>query len=319
MEDETVLVAGEALIDVFPDDGADLATAERLRHRPGGAPANVAVALATLGIPARLWARVGEDPFGDRLVDEFAATGLSTRFLERDPDAPTTLALVNPAYETFQFYRAGCADVNLGSDGIPESLLEGVQLAIFGGVGLTERPLRNRLTQVMSRCATREIPVMFDPNYRDVLWDEDEFRRVIGKQLPAIDVLTATADELSMLTGTTDERAAAEQIHDRGCPTVIVTAGAKGARLYASARSPFGGTRTSHPGYRVEAVDPVGAGDAFTAGLAAELAKGNIDPDAALAVANAAGALATTDQGAMTAVPTMDRVLALIENSPNKA
>lgn len=314
MGEQPVLVAGEALMDVFPDGNEDLAAAERLRHRPGGAPANVAVALAALGTPTRLWARVGDDPFGDRIVDTLTSHGLATRFLEQDPAAPTTLALVDPSRDTFQFYRTGCADVRLGVDGEPPGLLDGIELAVFGGVALAERSLRERITRVMTRCADRGNTVIFDPNYREVLWSEDRFRRVVGERLSAIDVLTATAAELITIANAVDERTAAERIHERGCSTILVTAGAEGARLYADEESPFGPVRTSHPGYRVEAIDPVGAGDAFTAGIAAELAAGQTDPEAALAIANAAGALATTGQGAMATAPTMAQVETLIED-----
>lgn len=83
MDDPRVLVAGEALIDLFPTTAGPIAEAETLRRRAGGAPANVAVGLARLGTPPLLWTRLGEDPFGDYLATVVTDAGIHDALLER--------------------------------------------------------------------------------------------------------------------------------------------------------------------------------------------------------------------------------------------
>lgn len=306
MGGDTVLVAGELLWDFFPagrKNGEDT-TYER---RAGGAPANVAVALARLGLEPFLWTRVGDDQFGRDLERTIVEHGVHSTVIERDPEQPTTLAFVDPAAEDFLFYRG--ADATLSPATLPIEQLADVQWVVTGGVGLTAEPARSAITGLLEAAAGRSCSVLFDPNYRPELWAADDFAEIVGDRLELIDVLTATREEVALLADgadTLDE--AAETIHTRGPHTVCVTEGAKGARLVSSGAAPWGSVSVTRPGYRVDTVDPVGAGDAFTAGLLWALLEGTSGPGELVERANAVAALATTGVGAMTALPSRDAV-----------
>jgi len=117
-----VLVAGETLIDFIPEGPGALDEIEGFARRAGGAPANVAVALSRLDEVPLFWTRVGADPFGDFLADTLAEYGVPDRFVERDPDAETTLAFVThdeDADRSFSFYRDGTADTRMRSGTVP--------------------------------------------------------------------------------------------------------------------------------------------------------------------------------------------------------
>ncbi len=129
--------------------------------------------------------------------------------------------------------------------------------------------------------------------------------------LPLVDYLTPNEIEAGLLTDRevrtpADAEAAGRALLARGVATVVVTLGAAGA----VAVDATGVIRA--PGFPVEAIDTVGAGDAFSGTLAAALAAGAPIADALL-VANAAGALTCTRRGAVDAMPTREEVLALME------
>ncbi|MFD1513357.1 carbohydrate kinase family protein [Halomarina rubra] len=312
--DPDVLVAGETLIDFLPATAGPLATVERFRRRPGGAPANVAVGLATLGRAPWFWTRVGEDPFGDVLVETLADHAVPDRFVERDPEAKTTLAFVEHAADAdraFTFYREGTADTRLEPGTVPDDVLASVGWVYVGGVALASEPARSATFDLAERARERGATVVFDPNARPELWTDD-FETVAARAFERADVVKATSEDLAAAgfdDGGEEHDGAglAAAVHDAGPHTVLLTRGAAGAVASATADAPWGAATVAHPGYRVETVDTTGAGDAFTAGALAALADGeSLEP--VLAFANAVAAVTTTAEGAMTALPDRERV-----------
>src|SRR5438309_9148492 len=105
----SVLCLGEALIDFVADvSGVSLVECPGFRKAPGGAPANVAVGLARLGVEAAFVGKVGDDPFGHFLRDTFADAGVDTRTMLLSSEALTGLAFVSlmaNGERDFMFYR----------------------------------------------------------------------------------------------------------------------------------------------------------------------------------------------------------------------
>jgi len=332
--DASVLVAGETLVDFVPGSTGPLADVESFDRRPGGAPANVAVALARLHDPPLFWTRVGADPFGDFLAERLDSEGIPARFVERDPGAHTTLAFVSrgESEPRFTFYREGTADTRLEPGTVPDATLDAVEWVHVGGVSLAAEPARSATLDLVDRAADRGCTVSFDPNVRQELWANDaELATVCGWMLDAADVLVATPGELRALDvvggGASGSDAAGDGLDshgqvrrraealahpatDSGPHTVVLTLGEAGAVAVATDSAPWPGTAT-HAGFDVDAVDPTGAGDAFAAGLLDALRRDCALSDA-LAFASGVGALATTDRGAMAALPARDAVTALV-------
>lgn len=342
MEQET-LVAGETLIDFVPSRPGPLEDVASFDRRPGGAPANVAVGLARLGEPPLFWTRVGADPFGRFLERTLADAGLPDRFVERDPDAKTTLAFVTHDAEgdrEFTFYRDAAADARLEPGRIGDHVLEDLEWIHVGGVTLAASPAREATLDLLERASAAGCSTSFDPNYRPELWpDAETFARTVTDALAHVDVCAATVDELERLgfepagSGTVDSSASrlGQAVledgtggPDRGWAdgphTVFVTRGAEGAVVVTSSRAPWPSstspdpTTATHPGFDVDAVDATGAGDAFVAGAIAALREGRSLEDA-LAFANAVAATATTDAEGMAAVPTRTAVEELLEDT----
>ncbi|ARS88335.1 carbohydrate kinase family protein [Natrarchaeobaculum aegyptiacum] len=334
---EDILVAGETLIDFLPGRPGPLADVSGFDRRPGGAPANVAVALAKLERPPLFWTRVGTDPFGRYLEGVLESHDLPDRFLERDPDAKTTLAFVThdaAGDRAFTFYRDDTADTRMEPGRVPDETLADLEWVHAGGVALSSGRSREATLDLLARAAAADCTVSFDPNARAELWpDEETFRTVCREALAHVDVWKATVEELEALgfgdgevrpeeiardaLAFSDGKGDGSECGGEGPHTVLVTRGGDGAVAVASERAPWNATGESpaivdHRGYPAEVVDTTGAGDAFLAGSIAALFEGR-PLESSLAFANAVAATATTAAGAMAALPTREAVDSMLE------
>lgn len=305
MSDPAILVFGETLIDFLPERPGSLEVVGTFTRRPGGAPANVAVGLSTLEETPLFWTRVGSDPFGKFLEETLTNHGLSERFIERDPEAKTTLAFVTHdehADREFSFYRDGTADTRMKPGTIDDDLLARISWVHLGGVTLASDPSRTATLDLARRAREQNCIVSFDPNARPELWKNGAYEPLITEILPLIDVFKATPEDLAAAgIEREDSTALARAVCDHGPHTTLLTFGGAGSLAVATESAPWTG-ETSHPGYQVDSIDTTGAGDAFTAGAIAALSGGE-SIEEALSFANAVAATTTTAEGAMTALP----------------
>ncbi|UTF53385.1 carbohydrate kinase family protein [Natronosalvus rutilus] len=308
----SVLVAGETLVDFLPDRPGPLSAVGQFERRPGGAPANVAVALARLEHDPALWTRVGNDPFGRYLVDVLADHGLPDDYVEVDHDAQTTLAFVThdeSGDRTFSFYRDGTADTRLEPGTVGDDTLDSLEWVHTGGVTLSSGRSREATLGLLERAQVLGCTTSFDPNHRPELWaDRETFERIGRRALAHTDVCKATVEELELLgcAGETPEAVARDAL-DCGPHTVFLTRGSEGAMVVTDTTASMPEAVFEHPGFEADVVDTTGAGDAFVAGLVASLREGR-GLEETLAFASAVAAQTTTEPGAMTALPTRDDV-----------
>jgi fructokinase len=311
-----VLVAGECLVDLIPDRPGPLAEVEQFDRRAGGAPANVAVRLAELGPAPLLWTRLGAGPFGVYLAETLDEHGIPDEFVARDEEARTTLAFVAhdaDADRAFTFYRDGTADTRFTPGVVPDETVAGVRWVGFGGVCLSTEPARSAMLDLAARAEDRDCEVVFDPNARPELWDGG-FPEAFAEACSRSTVVKATPADLAEagIHGSPDELL--DAVLELGPATAVLTLGDAGAVATATGAAPWGPAQAEHGGYAVDAVDATGAGDAFLAGFVRALADGRA-LDGALAFANAAAAVATTSEGAMSAPIDRERVEALVDES----
>lgn len=313
MEPE-VLVAGECLVDFIPDRRAGLADVDRFQRRAGGAPANVAVRLAGLGRPPLLWTRLGSGPFGQYLARTLEEHGIPAEFVVRDETAKSTLAFVSEeetGESTFTFYRDGTADTRFQPGTVPDGTLEQLSWLSFGGVCLSVEPSRTAMLDLAKRAREHGCRTVFDPNARPELWDGG-FPDAFTDACSHATVLKATPGDLREAGIDGSPAAQLDAVLDRGPAVAVLTLGEAGAIAKTTPASPWGAGRAEHGGFSVDAVDPTGAGDAFTAGLIRAMADGRSLADS-LAFANAVAAVVTTSDGAMSAPVDPDRVERLLD------
>lgn len=315
MPDPDILVAGEALVDFLPDRSGPLREIEGFSRRAGGAPANVAIALARLDERPWFLSNLSIDAFGEFLADTLAAEGITDRFLTRDQEHRTTLAFVAhdaDADRSFSFYRTATADQHIDPGVVDDDALATVSWVVLGGVALASEPARTRLLDFAERAREHGCTIVLDPNRRPELWaDTATYERVLGDALALTDVCKISEEDLA---STRFADGPPDALLDAGPHTVVSTCGADGARVVADEDAPWGPAEYEHGGYAVKPTDTTGAGDAFLAGVLYGLANGE-RLDETLAFADAVAALTTTEQGAIAALPDREAVAAFRADS----
>src|SRR5262249_33912618 len=146
----------------------------------GGAPANVAVGLARLGVAAAFAGKVGDDPFGHFLRNTFAGAGVDTRRMLLSNEARTGLAFVSlmaNGERDFMFYRNPSADMLLRWDELPESLFAAARIFHHGSITLIAEPSRTATVVAAAHAREAGCLVSYDVNLRLPLWESEAAAR----------------------------------------------------------------------------------------------------------------------------------------------
>ena len=233
-----IVTLGEVVADVYKED-APSPVERPFTARPGGAPANVAVAAARLGVEAGFVGRLGDDLFGDFILEALDASGVDTSaILREEPPTRTTLAFVEifeDGDREFTFYRSvPAADELLSPEDIKPESLEGASFANFGSIPLIKDPVRSATRRFAELANELDVAVAFDVNLRANLWDSlDVFRQAVEPLIDLSTVLKLSEDELDPVVGVDDPGEAADRLLDRGVSMVLVSMGGEGA-FYAT-------------------------------------------------------------------------------------
>lgn len=314
-----IVAFGELLIDFVPTvNGVSLAEAPAFKKAPGGAPANVAVGCARLGVPAAFMGKVGDDPFGHMLADVLRQNEVNTAALLFDPSARTALAFVTlreDGEREFMFYRHPSADMLLTPAELDRNLIQQAAIFHYGSISLISEPSRAAHLAALETAREANVFLSYDPNLRLPLWPSAEAARTgIMSIWAQANLIKISEDELVFLTGEDSHTAVQTLWHDE-LHLLLVTEGKNGCRYYTTE---FHGRVDS---FDVQAIDATGAGDAFTAAFLAQLVD-NLDLlrdetalREALRYANAAGAITTTERGAIPAMPDDTAVRQLLDSS----
>jgi len=324
-----IVCLGELLIDMFPAElGRTLAEVSAFYPKPGGAPANVAVAAARLGASSAFIGKVGDEAFGRHLAELLASEGVETRGMRFDRQARTGLAFIAQPDENtseFVFYRNPGADMLLRVDELDRELLQSARAFHFGSISLIQEPSRSATLEALEIARQAGATISFDVNYRPTLWGSaQEARERILMTVPQVDLLKVNEIEVSLLTGrevsssASDLGVASRSLLDAGPSLCVVTLGPEGSYFRAAA----GGEHI--PPFRVQTVDATGCGDAFVAGLLCQLVRvtgcsaggfpelGVARLREILRYANAVGALTSLKRGVIPALPTAAEVDAFL-------
>jgi len=317
----TVLCLGEALIDFIAETPGSLATASTFLKCAGGAPANVAVGIARLGVSCGFIGKLAADSFGDFLLETLKTNGVDVQRVVRTCDAPTALAFVSRTLRgerSFLFYRNACADSQLTEKDLPLDWLEHARFLHIGGVSLSSGPSRQATLRAIEHAKANHAVVTFDPNLRMDLWKDglEECRQVVRSALRFAEVFLPSEEELLLLMETNDLDKAVAEVLDLGPSAVCVKQGPKGASVVVKSVSGTVEKFRQHA-FTVPVVDTTGAGDGFNAGLLAGLAAGMTLP---MAVRQGTGvaALVITKRGAMSALPTRRQLLRFMAHAREK-
>jgi fructokinase len=262
-----IAVAGEALVDIVP------APAEGYwEFAPGGSPANVAVGLSRLDVPARMLARLADDLLGRKLRDHLAGNGvdLSHAVEAGEPSSLAIVELADDGQASYDFRISGTADWQWTADELEGALDEGpggpVLAVHSGSLALTTAPGHEALRELLAS-AVDTATVSYDPNFRPLLMGTpEEVLPGVHELLGLADVVKVSEEDLAWLHPGREPGDIVGEWLDLGPAVVVVTLGAEG--VLAGTAS---GLHSVLPGRRIDVVDTVGAGDSFSAALLAGL------------------------------------------------
>ena len=266
-----ILCIGEALIDMIcTDKGKALSDGENFLKRPGGAPTNVAAAIAALGGQVELAAKVGIDPFGKHLIDVMQSFGVSTKWMLQDEKHFTTFAFVSlmeNGERDFYFNRG--ADGQLSREEVDGIDLKEFSVIHFGSAtGFLPGPLQAAYQGLLQKALQQNIFISFDPNYRQLLFKDDQqsFIDQSWNFLTSCDFFKVSDEEALMITGRATIADAANEFLQRTKAAFAITIGKDGTLLGVNEKT------VVIPSIAIKPIDTTGAGDAFVGAVLYQLA-----------------------------------------------
>ncbi|MDP3392220.1 carbohydrate kinase [Sediminibacterium sp.] len=265
-----ILCIGEALIDMIcTNKGMSLSEGSDFLKKTGGAPTNVAAAIAALGGEVELAAKVGKDPFGKQLIQTMESFGVGTHAMLEDPNHFTTFAFVSLMHDgerDFVFNRG--ADGQLSIDDVDAINLNNVGIIHFGSAtGFLPGPLQAAYLHLLQKALHHKIYISFDPNYRHLLFPNniDSFISQSWHFLRNCNFFKVSDEEAMLLTHTSTLADATTVLLKETSGVFTITLGKDGTLLGLN------GQQYIIESIPVKPVDTTGAGDAFVGAVLYQL------------------------------------------------
>ncbi len=330
MTDFDSLHMGRSSIDLYSNDvGAPFPQITNFAAYVGGSPLNISVGAHRLGLKTALLTAVGVDPVGDFILNFLNTEGVATDYIPRKPGRRTSavvLGIEPPDKFPLVYYRDNAADLALTIDDVIAAPVTTSKIFQFAGTNLSYEPSRSATFYAAEQARAAGVTVVLDVDFRPDQWHDV---RAFGVQIRAIlrlvDIVIGTEDEINaaMLISGDQMRVTDSQVSDAhvqgdteraieamlhmGAQALILKTGARGSRIYLKT-----GEVIEAPGYPVEVYNILGAGDAFGGGFIYGYVNGWGWRKAAR-LGNACGAIVVTKHGCANFMPTLDEVLAFVD------
>ncbi len=270
-----LLAIGEALIDFIPQENSKaISEVEGFSPKVGGAPANVCGCYKKLGGDASIITQLGDDAFGDKIVNELSGFGIDTSTVRRTNEANTSLAFValkEDGNREFAFFRRPGADMLYREEYLSEVNFKDIFCLHFCSISLGNFPMKDAHVKAINLTKENDGIVSFDPNLRFNLWEsKEELYKAVWEFIPKADILKISDEEIEFITGTSDINEALPKLMVGEVKLVIYTMGSKGAYAFTKNAKAFSQSM------EVNAVDTTGAGDGFIGAILWQLNNANV-------------------------------------------
>jgi 5-dehydro-2-deoxygluconokinase len=329
MKEFDVLHMGRSCIDLYSNDiGTPFESITSFNAYVGGSPTNMCVGGRRLGLKSTLLTAVGEDPVGDFVLNYLKNEKVETRYISRKPGKRTSCVILGiepPDRFPLVYYRENCADNELDIDDVLAAPMTAAKVFEFAGTNLSNDPSRSATIFAADLAKQNGATVILDLDFRPDQWkDPRYFGATLRSVLFNVDIILGTEDEINalMLHDISKMHVAHSQVSDArisgdtqksiakilsmGPSIVIEKIGKKGCRIHRIGERPI-----EVPGYPVEVQNILGAGDAFGAGFLYGYINGwNLYKAARLG--NACGAIVVTRHACSFSMPTMEEVMAFV-------
>lgn len=269
---QKILCLGEALIDMIcTDKGTSLTHGVNFLKKPGGAPTNVAAAIAALGGQVSVAAMVGADPFGEHLQHVLQNFGVDTRYLLTSPAHFTTFAFVSlleNGERDFYFNRG--ADAEFGMPQMEQISCQEYGIFHFGSAtAFLGGSLQQAYNALLHKAQQQQAFICFDPNYRQLLFgnNQESFIEQSWQYLHACNFFKVSDEEALLLTQTETLHEAVQVFEAKTTAVFAITLGKDGTLLRV------GNHVQTIPSIPITPVDTTGAGDAFVGAVLYQLSE----------------------------------------------
>jgi len=325
-----VITYGRSSIDLYSANiGADFVDIQAFNAYVGGSPLNIAVGARRLGLTSALLTAIGQDQVGDFLLNFLKKEGVETKFIPRVPGSRTSAVILGiqpPDNFPLVYYRENCADSKVTIDDVINANIGSCRLFEISATALNVEPSRSAGFFAAEEARKNNVPVLIDLDFRADQWhDARSFGITSRAYLKNCAIALGTEEEIlaTMLRdpgqimiknqqisapeirGNVDT--AIKGIMELGIDALIVKRGAKGSTVFLK-----NGEVTDVPGFPVDVVNVLGAGDAFASGFIYGFLNG-WDWYKCCRMGNACGAILVTKPGCSNFNPTLDEAMAFID------
>ncbi len=319
-----VITVGRVSMDIFGNVGRPFEEIDTFVNGVGGSPSNIAIGTSKLGLDVALMTAVGHDKIGDYVVHALQRDGVNTDFIPRKSEGQTGLAVLGvqpPDKFPLTFYRQNPADIYIDIDDIDALPLSSTKRLLISGTALSRGNCVHAAIYAAERARALGLRTWIDLDLRPDQWEHKRAYGVMMRTVwPMLDVVIGTEEELyAALAPVPDAvmdggRVSAENQSELNTilsnlphrPTIVRKLGSEGVAI-----TPLGRDTIQVPGFPVDILNTVGAGDAFASGLLYGRTQG-WDWYKSGRFANACGAIVVTRHGCGTAMPTVAEVEAFV-------
>ena len=321
-----LLTIGRSSIDLYSANvGSPFTEIKSFNAFVGGCPTNIAVGATRLGLQCAILTGVGNDQVGafiknflekENVITDFIPTIAGTR------SSAVILGIEPPDKFPLVYYRDNCADIHLDIDHVNAIPFNDFKASIFSGTALSKEPSRTAMLYALESATKNGVTKLLDLDFRADQWNDPRaFGIVIRTLLPQFNIVIGTEEEILAANLTDSSQVsikhqqisapeikgnidkAIQNIIDTGIDTLIVKRGKDGASVFEKGKA-----EVKVPGFPVEVLNVLGAGDAFAGGFCYGYLNG-WDLYKSVRMGNACGAIIVTREGCANFMPTLKEVM----------
>ena len=296
-----LLVIGRAGMDIYPEPpGTKISDVQEFSTHLGGSAANTCVALSKLGVSSDLVTCISDDAIGEYIFKKLEDFNVGSNLCRRvDKKFQTQVAVVETILKNNQsiLYRNNSCDLQLDKEDIDKINFQDYSAIFISGTALSSSPSREAVFYAAEKASLLSIPLIMDMDYRPYNWESDEIKSNIYKKImKEMDIIIGNDLEFNIANNSTDGLQLAKDFINEKPSIIIYKMGEKGSQVFTTEKELNFGI------FKVEAIKPTGAGDAFNGGFISSLFQGfSLEDSIKRGSANAA--IVVTKVGCSSAMP----------------